>query len=625
MSWVVWFGRLAAVVLVLACLVVVGTIYAARAPNQFACLRFGRNNLVDLNTGLEARDTRPRTVQSLADSMYSSAPSPDGKYVAYLGPGANSGRLYVGLVGEEPRLVKDDVGWLAANAWSPDGSRLAYVRWVDGRSRVGILNADGSGEQIVSEDGDPSFVSWSPDGKYIALLSGGDSQWKQLGFWSIPGLQRMPFAQDVMLASSLVWDRQGHQLAFISRDPPQNVWLSLATPEHAKAVRFALPPDSYEHRISWSPDNRFVAVWYYSQWPNRRLDVFGVGGEVLLNVADTALAGDNQPQSVAVWSVDGSSLTFMSQQATGRDLIVYHLDSQIYETLVTRLSKPPFYSPDEKRMALYQRSGDEQGRWARVDLMDVDGRSASPLVARAADAGDPSWSPDGAWIAIVWAMGQQQQRVVRLTWARSDNFQRRDLDDGFWGIENVRWLVDGQSLAFIAERREGFSVEVANLETGALRRLGDGMARVVGLEHNRDTGQITFWWRRADGSSGVDGYSLDGTRLYRLEAAGSIDSPRMFWSPDGRVAALKLGPRSDETLQLASRDNALSQAIRSGLLGLGDPLWSPDSSMVAFTQAVRGVKNGQVTLEIVRADGSQVRQFDQYRGFFQNLAWTRCD
>jgi Tol biopolymer transport system component len=622
MRRVFWFGRVMIVVLILSCLVLVGTIYAARAPDRYVCLRFNGDTLVDLSTGAHAHDTRPSTSLSLGSSQYSRAFSPDGKHVAYLGPGVQSGRLFIGEVGGQPTLVRDNVDWLAANAWSPDGKRLVYVWWSDAHSHVGIMNADGGDPQSIAENGDPSFVSWSSDGAYLALLAG-DPQRRQLSFWSVPGLQRMPFAPFVSLVSGLVWDWQGHRLAFAWRDEDQNLWLSLASPEQAADITFALARNSYDHRIAWSPDNRFVAVRYYSQWPSWRFDIFGVDGEAFENVAETTPIGDSFTQPSAVWSANGESLTFTAQRSSGRDLVVYRLGTHSYDTLAANLNKPPFYAPGERRMALYRR--EEPGRTVALDLMDVDGANRAPLIAGAEDAGDPYWSNDGQMIAVVWATGQQKSRVVRLTWARADGTQRHDLEDGFLDVRDLRWLDDGQSMAFVARRGAGYGVEVVNLETGAHFPLAEGFAQVAGLEQEAESGHIVFWWRTADGDSGVDGYDLHGKRLYRLKAIGSIDGQRLFWSPDERVAALKLGPRGDESLQVASRDDQSTHVVRDGLIGLGDPLWSPDGSMLAFTQANRTVKGGQITLEVVAADGSRVRQFDEFRGFYQNLTWTKCD
>lgn len=61
--------------------------------------------------------------------------------------------------------------------------------------------------------------------------------------------------------------------------------------------------------------------------------------------------------------------------------------------------------------------------------------------------------------------------------------------------------------------------------------------------------------------------------------------------------------------------------LREGLSGLGDPLWSPDGASFAFTQAVAG---GQVTLEIIKANGAPIRCVEGYGGIFRNLRWTRC-
>jgi Tol biopolymer transport system component len=278
--------------------------------------------------------------------------------------------------------------------------------------------------------------------------------------------------------------------------------------------------------------------------------------------------------------------------------------------------------------------------------MDSDGTHRTMLAENADDAGEPYWSPDGQFVAAVWATGQQANRVVRLSITRQDGSGLRILDDHFWDVRDLRWLSDGKSLAFVAWRGNAqgkpfFSAEVINLETGQLRRLADGFVQISMFAVDTRSGGITFWWRMADGQIGADSYKPDGTRLYRFRADASTGasingqlsqgqywtalqpgSPQVFPAPDGSIAALKLGPLGNESLQLASSDGAWTRLIRSGLSGLGDPVWSPDGRMLAFTQSVKGQP---VTLSVIRADGSPVQDINRFARDYAGLTWTKCD
>jgi Tol biopolymer transport system component len=146
---------------------------------------------------------------------------------------------------------------------------------------------------------------------------------------------------------------------------------------------------------------------------------------------------------------------------------------------------------------------------------------------------------------------------------------------------------------------------------------------VANLQASPADGRISFWWRTTT-ATGTDAYELSGKRVYRLPAVGQIDEQdsRAFWAPDGHSAVLKMGPPGNESLQLSWVDAPSPRILRAKLTGLSDPLWSPDSSKVAFTEAAN---NGPVTLQIIGADGREIWRFNKFQSFFRDLAWSRCD
>jgi Tol biopolymer transport system component len=101
------------------------------------------------------------------------APSPDGRYYAFLG----------NVMGEDVKLMLHDlatgtdrvvagVGDIAV-AFSPDGKQLAYTGITNGLRELRIVNTDGSGVRVLlsSKDRSVSAEDWSPDGKRILVDS----------------------------------------------------------------------------------------------------------------------------------------------------------------------------------------------------------------------------------------------------------------------------------------------------------------------------------------------------------------------------------------------------------------------------------------------------------------------
>jgi hypothetical protein len=134
-----------------------------------------------------------------------------------------------------------------------------------------------------------------------------------------------------------------------------------------------------------------------------------------------------------------------------------------------------------------------------------------------------------------------------------------------------------------------------------------------------------FFTADAQSATVYDGHSIewidaDNTnRLTLIEEIASLEN--IVWSPNGEIAAIKHATNEGESLTLAFVDGRAPIVLRTGLSGLGDPLWSPDSRMLAFTQAVN---NSPVALSIVSIDGTELWNFAPVPLEWA-LDWFACD
>jgi hypothetical protein len=391
-----------------------------------------------------------------------------------------------------------------------------------------------------------------------------------------------------------------------------------------------------DHNLLWSPDSERVVLRYLAGSDpfktDARLTLFNVDGTSQPLFLDWPLRTADFPPNVfdtlwqmPHWSSDGAML--METRARSEEsfaLVFYAPATGNTMTVAEDLAKPAFYAPTVPRLALYRRLNGA----VDVTLADWNGSNSYALVAGAVDAGDPDWSPDGEWVAAVWARGAGEARRVVLSWAHPDGSRRQDVNADFTDVRDLHWLNADAAIAYIAWRgAAGNSIEVVATATGERRALVDGLLNVFEFQYDAAADTISFWWEREDGSFGKDVYRPTGERVAHWLAAGDIERPRReFPSPDGQTMALKIGALGyrglyDEMLMLLYADGREALLLRSGLVGLGDPFWSPDGGQMAFTQQI---PNNAMTLEIVKPDGQQVISAWNY-DLGRPLEWQECE
>lgn len=140
--------------------------------------------------------------------------------------------------------------------------------------------------------------------------------------------------------------------------------------------------------------------------------------------------------------------------------------------------------------------------------------------------------------------------------------------------------------------------------TGVTSTLVTGMGNLFGVTRSGDGRLISFW------TSTIDGVVLEivdenGGDVRRVAAnvipipvgQGQID----VWSPDGR--SLAAGVQAGGEAKLLIVDNATGNGELIGPAGAGNPLWSPDGQLIAFSY----VRDGRSVLAVIHPDGTGLR------------------
>lgn len=509
--------------------------------------------------------------------------SPDGQTIVF----DLLGDLYtLPIAGGQASRLTHGMAFDVQPRYSPDGKKVAFVSDRSGRNQIWILDlvtgdttevTSGRGQEVLSPE-------WTPDGEYVVFShpgqegalwlshrqgGAGTALYKAQGMfqagpafgpdpryvWFAQRSRRHEYNNQLPTYQIMRYDREtGVAQAMSSRVgsamrpalSPDGKWLTYATRtdgETGLRIRdlatgderwLAYPIQRDEQESVASID----ALPGYSFTPDSRSVVLSFGGKIWRVAAD----GSGQAEIPFQADVDmdlGPQLQFDNKVE----------DSPTFDARQIRGAVP---SPDGARLA-FTALGDlwvmDYPAGTPRRLVDLDGTGAA----------NPSWSPDGQWLAFVTWNDEDGGSVYRIRANGNGGVQAVSTTAGYY--RETLWSADGQRVLTIRgasrdvqENLGGFNGGLGNeivwfAATGSAHTLiapqdGRSALHLVDahpdriLASHRQRGLVSFRW---DGTDEKQHLIVRGERnSSQSEGQGQVAGP-IFMAPRGDKALAKAG------------------------------------------------------------------------------------
>jgi dipeptidyl aminopeptidase/acylaminoacyl peptidase len=299
---------------------------------------------------------------------------------------------------------------------SPDGQWIAYsvrtrmLKEDKNEQRLWMISTHGGDPIPVTAEGvSSSHPRWSPDGKYISFLSARNGGKNQIWLLDRRGGEAQKLTDIAQGVNDFEWSPDSMRLVLVLQDPkPEDTEAAKDKDKDKPAPKPKTPPPFVIDRLQFKQDT----VGYLDHRRDH-LHVFDVASKKSTQVTSGDF-DDNEP----AWSPDGKSLAFSSNRTPDPDR---NYNSDIWVVAADNTDK---------------------------------GAHPTQITTNPGSDRQPTWSPDGKWIAYDTQTDVKTMIYAthHLAIAPSTGGEARVLTLAFdRSVRRPRFSADGRSIYFVAD------------------------------------------------------------------------------------------------------------------------------------------------------------------------------
>lgn len=241
----------------------------------------------------------------------------------------------------------------------------------------------------------------------------------------------------------------------------------------------------------------------------------------------------------------------------------------------------PAWSPDGRRIAFVSI---RSGNWD-VWVMDNDGSAQQALTTDSGLDAAPAWSPGGGTIAYASRMLDHQNVTQLLLMDLSGALPKPASMDPNTKQLLSAWSPDGRELAFIAEPMNEpahWELQVIDIQTARTRTLVKDRVGFSSLSWHPDGGAIAFVRTASRQTREIWTITPGGADLQPI-LADQTNNGDPDWSPDGRMLAFSSDRSGHSEIWLLDFTTRRLQQVTTHRALARYPRWGPDGKAIAFT------------------------------------------